>query len=224
MIRVERAQPHEIEIDRGEVLRYLGCGKNCDDPTLIKTADELIDKVSRSMMCIACYDTVPVETGEDAVDFGFMKVESQSLSKNLKNCSAAYVFAATIGFAADRIIQKYSLISPLCAMAAQAAGAAAIEAWCDLLCTRLGEKSRAEHMYMRPRFSPGYGDFALEHQREIFSFLDCTRKAGIKLTDSLLMTPSKSVSAVIGLSKIDSGCAKQGCEVCAKADCVFRRR
>ncbi len=224
MIRIERAKPGEIAIDRGEVLRYLGCGKNCDESTLVKTADELSGKIKDSMMCIACYDTVTVEVSGNTVDFGFMHVESKSLSKNLKDCSAAYIFAATIGFAADRIIQKYSLISPLYAMAAQAAGAAAIEAWCDLLCARLEENSRAEHMYMRPRFSPGYGDFALERQREIFSFLDCARKAGIKLTDSLLMTPSKSVSAVIGLSKIDSGCAKQGCEMCAKADCVFRRR
>lgn len=224
MIRIERALPQEIEIDRGEVLRYLGCGKNCDDPTLIKTADELIDKIGRSMMCIACYDAVPIRVSDGTIDFGFMQVESKSLSKNLKDCSAAYVFAATIGFAADRIIQKYSLISPLYAVAAQAAGAAAIEAWCDLLCTRLEEKSREQRLFMRPRFSPGYGDFALEHQRDIFSFLDCARKAGIKLTDSLLMTPSKSVSAVIGLSDTDSHCAKQGCEVCAKTDCVFRRR
>lgn len=224
MIRIERAQPSEIEIDRGEVLRYLGCGKNCDEPALVKTADELSAGIKDSMMCIACYDAVPINVSGSTIDFGFMKVESETLGKNLKDCSAAYVFAATIGFSADRIIQKYSLISPLYAMAAQAAGAAAIEAWCDLLCTRLGEKSRAGGMYMRSRFSPGYGDFSLEHQREIFAFLDCARKAGIKLTDSLLMTPSKSVSAVIGLGDADIGCAKQGCESCAKTDCVFRRK
>ena len=53
-------------------------------------------------------------------------------------------------------------------------------------------------MFFKPRFSPGYGDLSLEVQKEIFSLLDCPRKIGVSLGDSLLMTPSKSVTAIIG--------------------------
>ena len=49
------------------------------------------------------------------------------------------------------------------------------------------------------RFSPGYGDLPLDVQRPLFAALDVPRKIGVSLTDSLLMAPSKSVSAIIGI-------------------------
>lgn len=51
------------------------------------------------------------------------------------------------------------------------------------------------------RYSPGYADFPLSAQRELLALLDAPRKVGVSLTDSLLMVPSKSVSAVIGVRK-----------------------
>jgi len=49
------------------------------------------------------------------------------------------------------------------------------------------------------RFSPGYGDLPLDYQRTLLSVLDTSRKIGVSLTDSLLMVPSKSVSAIVGV-------------------------
>jgi len=37
------------------------------------------------------------------------------------------------------------------------------------------------------------------------------------------MMPSKSVTAVIGVSKIAAGCVKEGCEVCSNKNCLYRR-
>ena len=51
------------------------------------------------------------------------------------------------------------------------------------------------------RYSPGYGDFPLTAQRELLSLLDAPRKVGVSLTDTLLMVPSKSVSAIIGVKE-----------------------
>ena len=55
-------------------------------------------------------------------------------------------------------------------------------------------------MYTRPRFSPGYGDLPINMQKDIFAALDCPRKIGLSLNESLLMSPSKSVTAIIGVS------------------------
>ena len=49
---------------------------------------------------------------------------------------------------------------------------------------------------MLPRWSPGYGDKPLAMSREILETLDATRLLGVSLTDSLLLVPSKSVTAV----------------------------
>ena len=53
----------------------------------------------------------------------------------------------------------------------------------------------------RPRFSPGYGDVPLDAQRDIFSALDISKNLSVYLNDSLLMSPSKSVTAFVGIKK-----------------------
>ena len=80
----------------------------------------------------------------------------------------------------------------------QAIGAAAIEEWTDEA-ERDIRRELKEGETLVSRYSPGYGDWPLEAQRRLFELLDAPRKAGVSLTDSLLMVPSKSVSAIIGV-------------------------
>lgn len=100
----------------------------------------------------------------------------------------------------------------------QAVGAERIESLCNAFVQML----RDEGMHMRPRFSPGYGDLPLAAQKEIFRALDCARHIGLSLNDSMLMSPSKSVTAIIGLTEGED-CAPQGCSACRRAECQFRR-
>ena len=79
-----------------------------------------------------------------------------------------------------------------------------------------------EGYYLRPRFSPGYGDFSIEHQYYITRMIDSAKTIGLTITDSLMMTPTKSVTAVIGLSTSEENCHRQGCEACSKKDCIYR--
>ena len=51
------------------------------------------------------------------------------------------------------------------------------------------------------RFSPGYGDFDLKYQKDILEYLDANKKIGISLTDSLMMIPTKSITAIIGIKR-----------------------
>jgi cobalamin-dependent methionine synthase I len=61
-------------------------------------------------------------------------------------------------------------------------------------------KELAEGESLTPRYSPGYGNFPLDAQRAILDLLDTPRKIGVSLTGTMLMVPSKSVSAVIGVT------------------------
>ena len=74
-----------------------------------------------------------------------------------------------------------------------------------------------------PRFSPGYGDLPLTAQREMFRMLECEKRIGVYLNESLLMSPSKSVTAIVGLGGEDENCTRSTCRECGKADCAFRR-
>ena len=78
----------------------------------------------------------------------------------------------------------------------QAIGAERIEAVCDCFCDEIKKEFVCS---LKPRFSPGYGDLSLETQKQLFSILDCERQLGISLNSSLLMSPSKSVTAFVGL-------------------------
>ena len=135
----------------------------------------------------------PVFISGDEIDFGFTKVKSKDLAKNLKTCKEAFVFVATIGIETDRMLSKYSLISPSYANKIQAVGAAAIERFCDEFCRHFEETE------LCPRFSPGYGDLPIEVQKDILLALDSERKIGVHMTDSFLMLPTKSVSAIVGI-------------------------
>ncbi|MBQ0084496.1 MAG: Vitamin B12 dependent methionine synthase activation subunit [Clostridiales bacterium] len=182
-------------INEKEVMRYAG----------IKTADgaekslveECILAAGNVFRYAVCFAEVPVKISADEVDLGFVKTRSRDLAKNLKNCEKAVVFAATAGLEIDRMIIKYSTLSPSKAVIFQALGAERIEALCDCFNKEITEK----YGKTRPRFSAGYGDLEIKIQRDIFAFLGCSQKIGVVLNDSMLMTPSKSVTAIIGVEK-----------------------
>ena len=197
MINLYTMDSSELKIELKEVLRYMGCSGDKLQQNIINTANELIDEISPKLSLKACYKKYNVTFNDETIDLGFTTSNSKDLAKNLKGCNGLVLFVATIGIAADRIIAKYSLSSPLKATAAQAVGAAAIESWCDIVCNRI----KTEYGETCPRFSAGYGDLPLSMQKDILNQLDSSRKIGVTLTDSMLMLPTKSVSAIVGIKK-----------------------
>ena len=141
----------------------------------------------------------------------------------MKDCERVLLFAATLGSQVDVLLHRYNMIQMSKAVVMQAASVAMLETFCDEQNQRLKEEYEEKGWYLRPRFSPGYGDFPLECQRQIAPALELNKRIGVTLTDSLLMAPSKSVTAVIGVSRLPRNCTVQGCEVCAKRDCAYRR-
>ena len=160
--------------------------------------------------------------GRGELDLTFARTQSVSLRDHLDGCEEVLLLGATVGLELDRLINRYSRVAPAKALMLQAIGAERIEALCDAFCHELGvELSQCGEM--RPRFSPGYGDLPLELQRDIFRVLDCPRKIGLTLNDSLLMTPTKSVTALVGF-ETDGGTHKNvGCSTCEKGNCLYRR-
>ena len=139
----------------------------------------------------------------------------------MAGCSRMLVFGATLGTEADILIRRETAVNIAMGAVMQAAAAAYIEEYCDDIQTELYNRFRAEGEPLGDRFSPGYGDFALEYQRELFAILDCPRQIGLTLTEDFIMIPSKSVTAVI---PIGGSCGRQlGCRYCEKTDCRYRR-
>ena len=79
----------------------------------------------------------------------------------------------------------------------QSIGAERIENLCDLLCCDLSNEMGVK---FKNRFSAGYGDLSLSTQKDIFKILDVTKNIGVSLNNSLLMSPTKSVTAFVGIT------------------------
>lgn len=210
------------DIDLSEVARYTGVRELDDDykKLILKCYTEVQDEISAKVS----YRRLCIKVSDGEVDFGYFKVKSSDLAKNLRGAKEAIVFASTIGIAIDRKIKKYSKVSQTCALVFQGIGAERIETAVNLFDKEIKNEIKKHGQTAILRFSPGYGDFSLEHQREIFFLLDCERKIGLTLNDSMLMSPSKSVTGVIGIKDGEMQTEKSGCAVCKKEDCQFRRR
>lgn len=212
------------DINRGEVLRYLGYGGHEADARVLDLVEQCVEELGREARPRSLYMEYPLTLEANGrIDAGVFRTKSRSLSKNLKDCGRIIVFAATLGVEADRLTARYVRLQMSKAVVMQAAAAAMIEQYCDQVCSRLRDEYEAGGSYLRPRFSPGYGDFSLDCQSRLLDCLEAGKRLGIKLTDSLLMIPSKSVTAVMGVSSKPYRCGVKGCEACGKTDCVYRR-
>ena len=176
-------------VDKAEVLRYSGCAAETEDVSaLLETSVSLIcEKISPAV----CFCTLPFSADGDLCSLGTIRFRSADLARHLSGISRVALFAATVGIEPDRLIIRYGRLVPSRGVMLSAVADERIEALCDMFCRDIGAKS--------PRFSPGYGDLPLEIQKDIFALLNCSKNVGLTLNGSLLMSPSKSVTAIVGI-------------------------
>ncbi len=184
-------------INRREVLRY--AGMHVPSAEVDALLDEVLCETKDIFSYRIAHRTFPLSACEGALSLGFAEVCSRDLAKCLSGCDAVVVFAATVGGEVDRTIKKYQLLSPAKALLLEALGSERVEALCDAFCNDLKADHAEYGRDIRPRFSPGYGDLPLSLQKDIFRVLDCERKLGLTLGEGLLMTPKKSVTAIVGV-------------------------
>lgn len=204
-------------IDEDEIFRYAGCKGDSD--SVRELFDNCRAEIGDSLSYKICFLPLTVSVKGDDCDFGVCGVKSKDLARNLDGCAEAVVFAATIGVGIDRLIAKYNVLSPAKALMFDALGTERIEALCDLFCRDLSKEYQKS---LKPRFSPGYGDLDLSFQKEIFSVLNCRKHIGLTMTESLMMSPSKSVTAIVGLSEKKCEKTSRKCELCGNTECAFR--
>ncbi len=244
----------DIKINNREVYRYLGYGKNTPGEDMIAIIDSCIQDVISHSELRSTKERFTLRAAETEGEFyiGDLKIKSKALAKNLKGCKEVYLFGATIGVGIDRLIARAVVTDVTKAAIYQAIGAAYIEDYCDYINDEIDAIACKEGFVTRPRFSPGYGDLSLDYQSDIAGLLNLPKNVGISLSESKIMSPSKSVTAIIGLKDIDelsidsmrkgnamektlgetnmnddannSNHASEKCRFCDKVNCQFREK
>lgn len=224
-------------VNRNEIFRYLGYHGQAPDSIVQQLVEEILGELqdivspkylSKTFSCEITQSQITLFSEDNQNHFPSLTISSKNLADNLRNCHQVILFAATLGLGADKLLQKYEITNMAKATISQACSAAYIEAYCNVLQENIRIEYMEKGIYLRPRFSPGYGDLPLEMQKNIFEILECAKRLGLTLTESLLMYPTKSVTAFIGLTKDCTTCSNPAqdsagkCSQCKNTGCEYR--
>ncbi|MBR2480332.1 MAG: hypothetical protein IKB56_03390 [Clostridia bacterium] len=209
-------------VDVSEILRYACLRVN--SPKQQRMIEECIKEAEPHLSYKVCYTFVKCSVDGNEVTLDDEKIVSDALSKNLCECDEAVMFSCTVGIGIDRLIEKNKSLSLLKTMLMHAVGVERVEGLANAFCDFLEEEVAKKGKSIKPRFSPGYGDFKLENQRLFFEKLESTKLLGLTLSESKIMSPSKSVTAIVGITdKNNKKKKKVTCQDCLKDNCKYRR-
>ena len=209
--------------DIDEVLRYMGCPPGGADAAL----RELVKTCAREVLAAArlrwTSRTVAVEPEEGGVrlETGLL-LPGRDLKAHLAGCDRAVIFCATLGAEVDALIRRQERLDMARALTLDCCASAAVEGACNRIELELQEKFPG--CFFPWRFSPGYGDLPLDVQDGLLALLDAPRRTGLCASASHLLTPRKSVTAVLGVARGEIEPHKRSCSGCPARDgCQYRK-
>lgn len=215
---------HEpIHLPLAEALRYAGVRGEAP-PELTETAATLAEKLERTAPPRWTFRVFPVERGasEMILAGSGVRLPGETAGRMLADCPQAVLLACSLGAGSEALLRSESARGMDRALLLDACGSALVEAGCDAAQRDIAARFPGE--YLTDRFSPGYGDLPLSLQPAICAALDVERRLGVHLTESLLMNPTKSVTAIIGISPRPQPARIRGCAFCALGEsCNLRK-
>lgn len=217
-------------VDTAETKRYAGLQKADFDMKLIEEACTETQLLIQPKGVWQIYDYLPAEQKVITEAGEAVILQGKSIGKHLRNAQKVVFLSATIGEDIENQITKsfadgrYSF-----SMLLDAAATTAIEQVADGMEKAIFNEIKRQGFAMTWRFSPGYSDWPIEQQPEVLK-LTHGSKIGVSLTESLMLMPRKSITAVIGLFYPEDACnklteqdAKHNCSQCDKLDCPARK-
>ena len=197
-----------------EALRYLGYRGNAPDEATSALIDKGYKELCDAVSPHTCHKFVMKDT--EGLPLG-----GEDIAKHLAKSDRVIFLAATLGSGADKLIRTAEIGNMAYALVLDALASAMIEEFCDN--TEIALRSRYGGHFTW-RFSPGYGDYPIELQPDIIRFLNADKLIGLTVTDSNILIPRKSVTAVIGISDSEQDGGLRSCATCnMRETCKFRR-
>ena len=207
-----------------ETLRYLGAGEKAPD-ALRRQVTAVAEELTAAVRPRWTYRVFSLERTAEGIRLAgtdFL-LPGKTAERMLTQCGQAALFACTLGAEFDARLRSSQARDMAGAVILDACGSAWVEQGCDRAEREIA--GRFPGMYLTDRFSPGYGDLPLSLQPAFCALLDVGRRLGVSVTDRFLMIPTKSVTAVAGLSDRPQMARIRGCEYCSmQTTCALRKR
>ncbi len=212
-------------IDQKEALRYLGYVGNKPEENIQKILNECESNVLDIIDPRYIYKCFDIISNEDKIVLDNCKLEltGNDIVNHLKGCTKVILMCATLSMNMDRFIRVTQITDMTKAVIIDSLASVAIEKICDNIQDEILEEYSG--YFQTYRYSPGYGDFPIEIQKDFLSVLDAPKKIGLTSTNDCILTPKKSVTAIIGLSETQLRTEKRGCQSCNMKDtCLYRKK
>lgn len=190
-------------MNKSEILRYLGHHGQEVSPQLDQMIDHLAELCRSTARPRSIWAAFECRTGEGGISLepGGLLLPGTGIARHLAGATQAVLLTATLGLEIDRLIKSLTHRSMTEAVILGAAATEYMEQVCDQAQEEIAARFMPRGLHVRRgRYSPGYGDLPLDLQPRLLGMLDAHRKLGVTCTPDHVMIPSKTVTAIIGLS------------------------
>lgn len=218
--------PYELEINRDEVLRYLGYKGQDIDETMTSVIDECREEIKKVITPRVVYTYKDIQHSDEGVEVitTNLVLKGKDIKEHLSNSKICALMAVTLGNEVEKRTRLYEKIDLTRALILDACATTAVEEVCDIVENDVKKKAALESMDITFRYSPGYGDLPLDVQNSFLRALDAHKKIGLTVSENNLLFPRKSVTAIIGIVENGIKKKKKSCEECNNyQNCSFRR-
>ena len=215
-------------LNKAQVYRWVGY--RADSHTITPAMDEMVEDCMAEVLKIARPRAVfspllPIEGEAGRYGAAGLPLTGRDMGKHLDHCTHVVLLAVTLGAQLDMLIRRTEAVDMARAVVLDSAANVAIEEAAQQAEDEMRGVLAGEGRYLTGRYSPGYGDYPISVQKELLRLTDAGRKIGLSVTPSHIMTPRKSVTAVLGVAEIPVKGHLAGCRNCVlKQTCLFRKR
>lgn len=212
------------KLNRDEAFRYMGCKDGEINEKILKITEECEEELIKAIKPRYVYRTFNIKETYEGMEIcgSSLLLKGKDISSHLKGCSRCVLLCATLSSDVDKLIRTYEAEGMEKALIADSLASAAVEQVCEEAEKEIRE-ALGNYSYTW-RFSPGYGDLPLDIQEEFLNVIDAPKRIGVSVTDSLILIPRKSVTAVMGISENEIPRGRRGCGSCNMKDtCKYRK-
>ena len=212
------------EVDLPQAYRYMGMHTEPDErmqQLAIVCEKRLLSLVSPRYIHLVC----PIRQTEDGIlcEGTTLLLTGKDIAAHLDGCDRAVILCATLSAGAEAAIRQAGASDVLAGMMTDAMASALTEQLCDAAEQEI--LAGLPEVHPTWRFSPGYGDLPLTVQGDLLRTVNAEKRLGVTLSESGMLIPSKTVTAIIGLSSQPVQKGKRGCAVCnMNKTCPYRAK
>ncbi len=205
----------DFELTAEDVLKGQGIDPERASERLISTAESILAEAKPLLKPAAMYELLKVNDFEHRkIDFEGGSFEGSLVGKAFAGADHLYLAVCTIGEALEKRVEELMSENPVAGVALDGAGIAAIGYVSRSVEDIISKETCELELSLGMRAQPGQEGWPIEQQRQVFSILPAD-KIGMRLTESCLMIPRKSVSFVIPRGK-ELNNSVVPCDFCSK--------